>query len=493
MTEPMNMHRRALLRNGVTTIAATAIPSASMAAPRTTGSGDARANAAFTDRLHAMRVATGVTGASFAYWDGGTLHTAVSGLRNSVTGDPVTPDTVMHVGSITKLMNAALLMQLVDDGKIALDDPVLHHLPDLRLRDTDALKKINCAMLVNHTSGIDGEWFPEYGPDQERIIDTVIRSADLGQLFSPGTETSYCNVATVIAGHLTQTVRAKSWYSLVKSRIYEPLGMRHALVDPLELPRFRASIGDLTNSATGKMVQTTRPFLAPSFAPAGSTQMTSAADLVTFARALMEGGIGPNGGRILSGGSARRMFQPTASFVPVGGIETSVGLGWMIMPGGLVGHGGSGPGVRSNLFAHPASGRALALLTNCDKGEALRAAFVDPILQSWTGLSPGMSPTRRSVADLEPYLGVYETNADRYTVVAHGGLLSLQVQDKLSTYDNSNQDVPPRIFYPLGDDSFEEGADRVGGQPQTIRFIRPGAGGKMHFLSSGNRLLARIS
>ncbi|WP_129781791.1 serine hydrolase domain-containing protein [Peristeroidobacter soli] len=443
----------------------------------------------YAQRLEAARVATGITGASFAYWDGRALHTAVSGLRNSVTRDPVTVDTVMHVGSITKVMNAALMMQLVDDGVIALADPVLKHLPELRLRDMQALQRITCGMLVNHTSGIDGEWLPEYGPDRERIVDAVKRCADLGQLYAPGEATSYCNLATVIAGHMTERLRGKSWYTLMKTRIYEPLGMHHALVDPLEVPRFRASIGDLTDVATGKFVQTTRPFLAPSFAPAGSTQMTTAADLVMFARAMINGGVGVNGTRILADASSKRMMEPTAEFVAIGTSVLKVGLGWMISAGGVLGHGGGGPGVRSQLYAHPASGRALALLTNCDKGEALKSAFLDPILESWTGIKHSRPHRLKGQVDPRPYQGTYENNADRYIVTAREGGLALRTADKLSTFDNSNQQRPAAALYPVGNDTFE-GMTATGSE-LAIRFVRPDVRGQMRFLASGDRLLAR--
>lgn len=443
----------------------------------------------YAQQLEAARVATGVTGASFAYWDGATLHTAVSGMRNSVTKDPVTLDTVMHVGSITKVINAVLMMQLVDDRIVALADPVVKHLPELRLHDMRALKQITCGMLLNHTSGINGEWLPEYGPDRERIVDAVNRCADLDQLYAPGEATSYCNVATVIAGYLAERLRDKSWYTLVKARIHEPLGMHHALVDPLEVPRFRASIGDLTDVATGKLVQTTRPFLAPSFAPAGSTQMTTAADLVVFARAMINGGVGMNGTRILSAASAKLMMEPTAEFVSIGGSSLKVGLGWMVSPGGVLGHGGGGPGVRSQLYAHPASGRALALLTNCDKGEALKRAFIEPILESWTGIKRSRPRRLKGAVDPGSYVGTYENNADRYIVAAREGGLILRILDKLSTFDNSNQQRPATALYPVGDDSFE-GASAAGAEI-AIRFVRPDARGQMRFLASGDRLLAR--
>jgi CubicO group peptidase (beta-lactamase class C family) len=445
--------------------------------------------------LAQMRASIGVTGASLAYWDGAMLHTAVAGLRNSVTGDPVTTDTVMHLGSITKLMTTTLMMQLADEGRIGLEDPIVAHLPTLRLRDMRALQRITVRMLLNHTSGINGEWLPEYGPDRERIVDTIDRCADLDQLYEPGAETSYCNVAMVVAGYLVQRLRNESWYTLVKSRIYAPMGMNHALVDPLDVPRFRASVGDLTDAATGKFVQTTRAFLAPSFAPAGSTQMSTAADLVRFARVLVNGGADTSGNRILSAAACKQMIEPTAEFVQIGPTPVKVGLGWMIYPGGVVGHGGGGPGVSSQLYADPASGRAVALLTNCDKGDALTTAFLQPILESWTGLKTLKLRSKRQPGawDPRPYVGTYENNADRYFVSVQGDALALHTQDKLASYDNSNEDIAAKLFYPVGSDTFaipETGATPAHGP---IRFVRPRADGKMLFLASGERLLARSS
>jgi hypothetical protein len=68
------------------------------------------------ERLESALASSGVSDASFALWDCEALHTAVAGVRNSVIRDPVTVDTLMHIGSITKIVNATLVMQLVDDG-----------------------------------------------------------------------------------------------------------------------------------------------------------------------------------------------------------------------------------------------------------------------------------------------------------------------------------------------------------------------------------------
>jgi CubicO group peptidase (beta-lactamase class C family) len=390
-------------------------------------------------------------------------------------------------------MNAALVMQLVDEGKIALEDPVLKHVPDLRTRDMAALRRISCAMLLNHTSGINCEWLREYGPDQERIEDSIARCAGVGQLFAPGEETSYCNMGSVIAGYLVQKARGKSWYTLMKTHLYEPLGLQHALVDVLEVPRFRASVGDLTDATTGKLVQTTRPFLAPSFAPAGSTQMMSAADLVTFARALLDGGVGSNGKRVLSAASASRMTRPTAEFVPIGHEVTKVGLGWMIELG-VLSHGGGGPGVSSQLYADPKSGRVAALLTNCDRGDALHAEFLEPLVRSWTGLKSETLQRISAPLDSKPYVGTYESNADRYVIVPHEGALGMRTEDLIDTYDNSpGEEATLTTLYPVGNDTFQGVPDASGRPGRTVRFVRPDARGKMRFLASWDRLLVRVS
>jgi CubicO group peptidase (beta-lactamase class C family) len=446
------------------------------------------------DHLERIRRAKGVTGVSVAYWDGAQLHAAVAGLRNSVTGDPLTPDTLMHVGSITKVMNAALMMQLVDDGKIALDDPVARHLPELRLRDAQALARMTCAMLINHTNGINCDWLPEYGPDRERIVDSIARCAELGQLFTPGEFASYSNMGTVIAGYLTQKLREESWYGLVKKRLYEPLELHHALVDPLEVPRFRCSIGDVTDFRTGELSQTKRPFLAPSFAPAGSTQMMTAADLVMFARALLNAGVGVNGVRILSATSAARMVQPTAEFLfPIG---WRIGLGWQISPTGILYHAGGGRGVFAELHAHAASGRALALLSNCDRGIALKPAIIDPILESWTGVpTPAPAPRQNAEIDVSRYDGVYENNLMRIRVFVRDGALAMHAAAN-GAQMASLYDVEPSLataLHPVGSDIFEQELTIPGWSDirQEIRFVKPDAHGRMRFLAAGPRLLVR--
>ncbi|MFJ9990171.1 serine hydrolase domain-containing protein [Pseudomonas putida] len=429
-----------------------------------------------------------VTGASFAYWDGEQMHQVVGGLRNSVTGDPVTLDTLMHIGSITKVINATLFMQLVDDGLIDLDDPVIKHLPELRLGDPQALPRITCRMLINHTNGIDYDC-PAYRDfDEQRIVEAIEDCATKTQLHAPGEATAYSNIGTVIAGYITQKLRGEGWYSLVKSRIFEPLGLEHSLADITELPRFRVSVGDQVDGL-GKLVQSTKPFLPLSFGPAGATVMMTASDLVTFARALINGGVGVNGTRILSQASATLMAQETTGFLSPH--TWRIGLGWMMLSGGVLFHGGGGPGVSSVLYAHPESGKAFALLTNCSRYGAYDASLVEPMLESWGSTSEPLVPIPGAI-DATPYEGAFESQLIRFDVYTEGEQLFARMAPRQDLYETDNAQGTVFALQRVGDHLFQMS---VNGVPHAfpLAFVDPDSNGKMQRLGSMVRIFNRVS
>lgn len=438
-------------------------------------------------RLDAVVTGAG-TGASFALWDGEQLHVAIAGRRNSRTDDPVTPDTLMHIGSVTKVMNAVLVMQLVDDGLISLEDRLLHHLPELRLRDMRALQRMTCGMLLNHTSGIDGAMLKDYGPDLERIVDAVGRFADLPQLHAPGAGPSYCNVGAVIAGYLVQKLRGASWYLLMRQRIFEPLQLAHAVASPIDLPRFRVACGDLTDPASGNKVQTRTPIHSPSFAPAGATTFMTATDLVTFGRALMNGGVGPSGARILSQQSAARMLAPTSRILQPAGWHW--GIGWMLLPGDLAFHSGSAIGNSAALYCHVPSGRVLALLVNSDRFAEVGAKFLEPILRHWTDTVPNEARLLARAVDAEPYAGSYENLVMRAEVISHAQSLAIRLLPKISLPGHRPPEPTEIPLQALDDGSFRAAVPHPALRGD-IRFADPAPDGRMRSLGVYLHLLAR--
>src|SRR5262249_18912156 len=242
-------------------------------------------------------------------------------------------------------------------------------------------------MLLNHTSGINGELTPEAGHDQERVVDALARIATMDQLHGPGAELSYCNPAMVLAGYLAQRLTGRSRYDLVKERIFPPLAMEQAVVLPEESLLHRASVGHFLGP-DGALSRTSFAFLPFSYSPAGATAMMSATDLVTFARAHLADGVGPNGSRVISAASAQAMRTRTASYKGVGFAD--FGLGWMLMRDGIVGHGGGGPGVFSWLYTHVPSRTAIAVLTNAAHGTAMANEIATPVFQPFGVKLPGV-------------------------------------------------------------------------------------------------------
>ena len=429
-----------------------------------------------------------VPGASAAVFSGGQWEVAAAGVTNVTTGVDVTTDTVMHIGSITKVLTATLVMQLVDEGRVQLETPLKRYLPDFQVADRDATELITVEMLLNHTCGIDGDYFPDAGPDADRIVDVLPLIARQGQIHPPGAELSYCNSGAVLAGYLAQRLLGKSWYALVEERIFKPLELQHSVVHPTDALLHRASVGhSLKNDGTN--TRTSFAFLNPSFAPAGSTAMLAAKDLATFALAHINDGVGPNGHRLLSAASVRRMRRQTAGWRGVGG--GGFGLGWMTMDEGIVGHDGGGPGIVSWLYADPAAKTVAAVLTNAAHGGAVVGDITAPLYTA-----AGAKPFQADAPELikratqtrvnpAPYIGEYENVALVLRVIPYEDGIALRVRPKMRLYETDTLDEsPPDPLRLIGDGHFWSGQ-------RFVTFLNPGADGRMGHVASRLRLHKR--
>lgn len=433
-------------------------------------------------------------GASACVYHDGQVAQAASGLTNIQSRVEMTTDTVMHIGSITKIFNTTLLMQLVEAGTIDLDDPVLQHVPDLVTADLDALRQTTVRMLVNHSSGIDGEFVAEQGHDQETIAQAIPRFADMGLIHAPGADCSYCNTATVIAGYLCQRLSNRSWYDLVKDQLIEPLGLAHAATLPEEALLHRASVGHFLDRATGQCARTTFAFLPMSFAPAGATLMMSASDLVTFARAHIDNRADSHGGRILSAESARLMREPSIRYKGAD-FADGFGLGWMLW-GNAVGHGGGGPGTYSWLAVHPEKDFAIAVLTNVEHGRTIIEEVMAPYLGE-VGVTcfdrPAETAEMQSEAERTDHhhgLGTYENCAISIRVVPDAEGFAVQSRPKVGIYDSTpaawSRPSPVRF---VSGDTFV--ASAVPASSITYRFVNYEDEQPRHLATAG-RLFKRV-
>src|SRR5262249_35979755 len=86
-----------------------------------------------------------------------------TGVLNKETGVEATPDSVFQIGSMTKVWTTTVVMQLVDEGKLDLDAPIVDVLPELELSDAEVAQKVTMRHLLSHTSGIDGDVLTDTG------------------------------------------------------------------------------------------------------------------------------------------------------------------------------------------------------------------------------------------------------------------------------------------------------------------------------------------
>jgi CubicO group peptidase (beta-lactamase class C family) len=495
----MMMKRRDLLRSlggvGAVTAMGRLLDPATAGGQSFPASSDRSATNNLASRLAASIQKHKVPGASAAVFRAGQWEVAAAGVANVTTGVDVTPETVMHIGSVTKVLNSTLLMQLVDEGRVELTAPLKRYLPDFHVADRHATELITVEMLLNHTCGVDGEYFPYAGPDAERIEDVIPRIARQGQIHAPGAELSYCNSGAVLAGYLAQRLLRKSWYTLIEERVFKPLELQHSVVQPADALLHRATVGHFLNK-DGTNTRTSFAFLNPSFAPAGATAMLAAKDLATFALAHVNDGVGTNGYRLLSAAGARRMRRQTAVWRGIAG--GGVGLGWMTFDKGIIGHDGGGPGIASWLFADPAAKTVVAVLTNAAHGVPVLDEITAPLFEA-AGIAGAAKPLGLGLdaaelakqatdtrVDPHPYVGQYESVALAFRVIPHEEGIALRVRPKLLLYDGDTlEESPPVPLRPIRDGHFMTGQGFV-------TFLNPGVDGRMQHLGSRRRLHKRI-
>jgi CubicO group peptidase (beta-lactamase class C family) len=315
-------------------------------------------------------------------------------------------------------------------------------------------------MLLNHTSGLNGSGLPNFGPDEETIEKGVQRLSRIPRLFQPGEECSYCNPGTVIAGYIVQCLRKKSWYTVVRERIFGPLQMKHAATIPEEYLLFSAAVGHYKDAASGAPVRTSRALLPISYGPAGATLMMSASDLITFARTHLSGGVGPNGVRILSEESAQEMQRTSVSNEGRPYWSLDLGIGWWRSPDGLLSHSGGAPGVSSRLCVHPAHNLAIAVLTNSAHGGHLADEIILHFVEHMTAANLTRSFTdddtpQELIGAVDAYEGVYEDVGMIYRVRRIGADLTMTQQATFAYYDmTSVQETDPFPLVHIGDDKF---------------------------------------
>jgi D-alanyl-D-alanine carboxypeptidase len=351
--------------------------------------------------------AAGIPGASVTIlWPDGRSWTGVSGFADVVARRPVTSDTEFSVASMSKTFLAALILRLVEEGRLALDDRAAPLLPGVKI---DA--RVTIRMLLDHTSGI-ADFFFGSGVDKALQADrratwTVART--LGYVgprsFAPGHGWSSSNTNYLLLGLIAERVGGAPVADQLRARFFDPLRLSGAYVQVAE-----AALGPLAHGyrfqvpgAKAKPIDVSdgssiMPFtsVVTAAGAAGNVAATSA-DLARWARALYGGEV-LQPATLAAAVADRTRTAPFHPYVPYGlGVQvTRIG-------GRLTyGHSGRLLGFRGELRYLPADGVAIAIVTNQNRTDvrpivtALLAAALGPVASPTPVATPPPTPTTTS-------------------------------------------------------------------------------------------------
>ncbi|HEX2560437.1 serine hydrolase domain-containing protein [Phenylobacterium sp.] len=258
---------------------------------------------------------------------GEVVHETVLGQRDLERGLPCEADTIFRIYSMTKPITSVALMILVEEGKVALDDPVERHIPEWKdlgvyaagnvgaFATTRPARPMQVVDLMRHTSGLT------YGFQNRTMVDYAYRKTGVGEMggqltlegfidqlaklpleFSPGEAWNY-SVSTDVVGYLVQKISGQPFQDFLKQRIFDPLGMNET---GFEVPagqekRFSACY-NITPKGGLKLQDdpTTSGYLAPpAFYSGGGGLVSTTADYLKFAQMLLNRGA-LNGVRLIA-------------------------------------------------------------------------------------------------------------------------------------------------------------------------------------------------
>lgn len=181
------------------------------------------------DRVRNAQDVPGVSAVAIA--QNSVIFAGGSGLANLETGEPMTADTVLYMGSLTKVLTAILALQLVETGQMALDDPV----PGIAVEPEGQKATVRIVHLLSHSSGLEregdfGYWFSADFPDASELENYLSRTR---LRFPPGTGFHYSNVGYAAVGRAIEVAGRETYTHALRTRVFDPLGMNASGADPL--------------------------------------------------------------------------------------------------------------------------------------------------------------------------------------------------------------------------------------------------------------------
>ncbi|MBP1766506.1 MAG: putative beta-lactamase class penicillin binding protein [Candidatus Aminicenantes bacterium] len=324
------------------------------------------------------------------------------------------PSSIYRIASITKLFTTTALMQLRDQGKLRLDDPVSKYLPWFAIKNTfpDA-PPITIEHLITHTSGLPREspfpyWTDHIFPTREEMISALKKQETV---FPSEIRWKYSNLAMALAGEVVVAASGEPYEAYIQKHILEPLGMKDTSVYLSEEHKKRLVTGYGRRLPDGS--REIISFIDSKGITPAANMSSTVEDLAKFISLQFRLEGKPGGSQVLKGTTLREMqrvhwLQPSW--------KSGQGLGFSIDRMGertIIGHGGWVGGYRTQIGFCPDEKIGVIVLTNADDGEPwffLEQIFSLAAPAILKASQPPAEPAKPSPS-WEIYLGRYEDPA----------------------------------------------------------------------------------
>jgi CubicO group peptidase (beta-lactamase class C family) len=288
-----------------------------------------------------------------------------SGLGEARPKLPMTPQTPLILGSLSKSFTALAMMQLAERGLLNLDETVQHYIPWFRLSDAQASSRITIKHLLTHTSGISRYAGRELlGGHAGKTIEQSVRDLVTLKLSKPvGTAFQYSNTNYLIAGLVVEGVSGQCFADYIQQHVFSPLGMEHSYT--CEDAALRGGLATGYRWWFGVPVPYKAPYLEDAV-PAAFIA-ASCEDMGRYALALLGGGT-LNGASVLSPAGVAALHRPLTTTTSPGSLYA---LGWRVekLDGTpLLRHGGEVSNFFAEMVLVPSCGLGVVVLTKVGNG-----------------------------------------------------------------------------------------------------------------------------
>jgi D-alanyl-D-alanine carboxypeptidase len=399
--------------------------------------------ASFVQQRRLPGAAVGVVHGDDLAWSAGV------GFAELDARQPVQPNTLYRIASITKTFTGTAIMQLCEAGELHLDDPAVAYLPELRRAASPfgPIETVTIRRMLSHESGLASEppgtdWaIHAYEGVPER---TLQRVAEIGTKIPPNLQQKYSNLAYQLLGEIVAQVSRTPYPQYVHEAILEPLGMSATGFEPLpEILLARQATGYLRRPFSDELVPP--PVTYPEWAEGGLwSSVQDLARWLSFQLGAYRDP--PRNSPVLAAARLRDMHKPR--YLADDEWTLAWGISWYAVRRDdivWIRHAGDVHGFAANVCFDPQTQvGAIVLLNGMGDAGTLAADLATIARRAVRSRAPAIEPPVPAPEGFRPLLGIY---ADP----EQGVLLRLEWRDGKLTFFDTDAVAPPLTIAPTGD------------------------------------------